>query len=113
MENPSPNVAMVFQALGDPTRRTILEHLGNGPASVSGLAAPLGITLAAVVQHVQVLEDSGLVSTQKTGRVRICTINPAGLAVAEQWLRARRPAWETRLDRLGDLLAETSVKPSA
>ena len=104
METPPPNVALVFQALGDSTRRTILEHLGNSPASVSGLAAPLGITLAAVVQHIQVLEDSGLVRTEKTGRVRICTINPIGFAVAEQWLRARRPVWETRLDRLGDLL---------
>ncbi len=112
MENPPPNVAQVFQALGDPTRRTILERLGTGPASASGLAAPLGITLAAVVQHVQVLEDSGLVSTRKTGRVRICTINATGLAVAEQWLRARRPVWEARLDRLGDLLAVEPLKPS-
>ena len=100
------DVHRVFHALGDPTRRLILEKLSAGPCSVSHLAAPLNITVAAVVQHLQVLEESGLVHTEKTGRVRTCRIDSAGLSVAEQWLADRRPLWETRLDRLGDLLAD-------
>lgn len=87
-------------------RRAIMEKLAHGPQSVSRLAEPLDITLAAVVQHLQVLEDSGLVQTEKVGRVRTCRIEPAGLDAAEQWIRARRSMWERRLDRLGDLLAE-------
>ena len=100
------SIDRVFHALGDPTRRAIVQKLAAGPVSVSRLAAPLAITLAAVVQHLQVLEESGLVHTEKTGRVRTCRIEPAGLSVAEQWIRDRRAAWERRLDRLGDLLAE-------
>ncbi len=96
----------VFHALGDPTRRAILEKLGEGPVSVSRMAEPLELTLAAVVQHLQVLEESGLVRTEKVGRVRTCRIEPKGLSVAEQWIRDRRTIWERRLDRLGDLLAE-------
>lgn len=99
------DVHRVFHALGDPTRRLILEKLSAGPVSVSRLAAPLRMTLAAVVQHLQILEESGLVRTEKTGRVRTCSINPAGLAVAQQWIADRRTIWEKRLDRLGDLLA--------
>ncbi len=95
----------VFHALGDPTRRAIVERLSEGPISVSRLAAPLSITLAAVVQHLQVLEASGLVSTQKAGRVRTCRLETTGLSVAEQWIGDRRAVWERRLDRLGDLLA--------
>ena len=101
-----PEIDRIFHALGDATRRAILERLGEGPISVSRLAEPLAITLAAVVQHLQVLEDSGLVVTEKVGRVRTCRIEPAGLSVAEQWIRDRRTVWERRLDRLGDLLAE-------
>ena len=96
----------VFHALGDPTRRRLLERLSRGPASVSDLAKPLGITLAAVVQHLQVLERSGLVRTRKVGRVRTCRIEPAGLDVAAEWIAERRSLWERRLDRLGDVLAE-------
>jgi DNA-binding transcriptional ArsR family regulator len=95
-----------LDALGDATRRAILEKLGEGPVSVSRLAEPLAITLAAVVQHLQVLEDSGLIVTEKVGRVRTCRIEPTGFSVAEQWIRDRRTIWERRLDRLGDLLAE-------
>lgn len=87
-------------------RRAIVEKLSEGPLSVSRLAEPLDITLAAVVQHLQVLEESGLVRTEKTGRVRTCSIEPAGFSVAEQWIVDRRTIWERRLDRLGDLLAE-------
>jgi DNA-binding transcriptional ArsR family regulator len=100
-----PDVHRVFQALGDPTRRTILEALTAGPVSVSALAAPLNMTLAAVVQHLQVLEESGLVRTEKTGRVRTCRLEPGGFSVARQWLDDRKTIWEKRLDQLGDLLA--------
>lgn len=100
----------MFQALGDPTRRVILEKLSQGPISVSHLAEPLELTLAAIVQHLQVLEESGLVSTEKIGRVRTCRIDPEGLAIAKQWIEDRRSLWERRLDRLGDLLAEPERK---
>ena len=106
MPGQKADVHRVFHALGDPTRRLILEKLSAGPISVSHLAIPLSITVAAVVQHLQVLEESGLVLTEKTGRVRTCRIDPAGLSVAEQWLADRRSLWEKRLDRLGDLLAD-------
>src|SRR5438105_14566348 len=90
----------VFHALGDPTRRAILEKLSQGPVSVSRLAGPLDLTLAAVVQHLQVLEESGLVHSEKAGRVCTCRIEPKGLLVAEQWIRDRRTIWERRLDRV-------------
>jgi DNA-binding transcriptional ArsR family regulator len=97
----------VFHALGDPTRRAIVEKLSEGPRSVSRLAMPLKITLTAVVQHLQVLEESGLVHTEKVGRVRTCRIGTAGFYVLEQWIRDRRSLWERRLDRLGDFLRES------
>ena len=100
-------VDRVFHALGDPTRRAIVEKLSKGPLSVSALATPLDITLTAVVQHLQVLEESGLVRTEKIGRVRTCRLETAGFAVLEQWVRDRRSMWERRLDRLGDLLSES------
>lgn len=100
------DVERVLQALGDPTRRAIVEKLSERPHSVSGLAAPLGITLTAVAQHLQVLEHAGLARTEKLGRVRTCSLATEGFAVLEQWIRARRSKWEVRLDRLGDLLAE-------
>ncbi|MCU1260860.1 MAG: transcriptional regulator, ArsR family [Bryobacterales bacterium] len=106
MSRKKPSVDRVFHALGDPSRRAIVEKLSEGPMSVSRLAEPLNITLAAVVQHLQVLEESGLVQTEKVGRVRTCRIEPAGLAVVEQWVGDRRSMWERRLDHLGDLLAE-------
>lgn len=95
----------VFQALADATRRSLLERLCRGPASVTDLAEPLDMTLAAVVQHVQVLEACGLVQTQKVGRVRTCRMAPEGLSVVERWIAERRSTWERRLDRLGELLA--------
>jgi DNA-binding transcriptional ArsR family regulator len=101
-----PNVDAVFHALGDPTRRAMLETLSKGPVSVSRLAEPLDITLAAVVQHLQILEESGLVHTEKVGRVRTCTMEPGGLTIVEQWILNRRNIWERRLDRLGGLLTE-------
>jgi DNA-binding transcriptional ArsR family regulator len=96
----------VFHALSDPTRRAMLERLSLGPASVSELGAPLAMSLAAVVQHVQVLEDSGVVRTEKVGRVRTCHLDAQRLRAAEGWISERRTLWERRLDRLGDLLAE-------
>src|SRR5450631_3781475 len=106
MHRKKPNIDRVFHALGDPTRRAILEKLSEGPISVSRLAEPLKITLAAVVQHLQVLEESGLVQTEKVGRVRTCSIAPGGLSVAEKWIGDLRSMWERRFDRLGKLLAE-------
>jgi DNA-binding transcriptional ArsR family regulator len=100
------HVDRVFHALGDPTRRAIVEKLSEGPISVSRLAKPLAMTLAAVVQHLQVLEKSGLVHTRKIGRVRTCRIESNGLTLAERWIADRRSLWESRFDRLGKLLAE-------
>ena len=99
-------IDQVFHALGDPTRRKLIERLSQGPASASDLAKPLGITLAAVIQHLQILERSGVVQTQKVGRVRTCRIEPAGLNIAAEWIAERRSLWERRLDRLGEILAE-------
>jgi DNA-binding transcriptional ArsR family regulator len=107
MAGQKAKIDRVFHALGDATRRTILERLSERPVSVSGLAGPLALTVAAVVQHVQVLEESGLVQTEKVGRVRTCRIEPKGLSVAQQWIDDRRTLWERRFDRLGDLLAES------
>ncbi|UTP40392.1 metalloregulator ArsR/SmtB family transcription factor [Phenylobacterium sp. LH3H17] len=98
---------LMFQALSDPGRRNMIERLSRGPASVSELAQPLDMTLSAVVQHLAVLEASGLVKSEKVGRVRTCTIQPDRLQLAEQWINARRTSWEKRLDRLGDFLAES------
>jgi DNA-binding transcriptional ArsR family regulator len=110
MLNRSDVLDHVFQALADPTRRAMIERLSRGPASVSQLAEPLPMTLAAVVQHLQVLEQSGVVRTEKVGRVRTCRLDESGLATAERWITQRRAAWERRLDRLGELLAEDDDK---
>ena len=98
-------VGRVFHALGDPTRRAIVEQLCRAPRSAKALADPLDITLAAVVQHLQVLEESGLIRTTKFGRVRTCRIDPAGLQIAQDWIAKRRSLWERRFDRLGAVLA--------
>lgn len=94
-----------FHALADPSRRSMVERLVRGPASVSQLADPLSMSLAAVVQHLGVLEAAGLVASEKAGRVRTCRLEPVGLRRAEDWLVAQRTAWEGRLDRLGEVLA--------
>jgi DNA-binding transcriptional ArsR family regulator len=105
---------LVFQALADPSRRTIVARLTLGPASVSELARPLTMSMPAVLQHLKVLQDSGLVRSSKAGRVRTCEIAPAALQSAEQWITDRRTGWERNLDRLGDLLTEQQppVPPS-
>ena len=106
-----PSLDLAFQALADPSRRVIVERLSRGPASVSKLAEPLPMSLPAVVQHLQVLEASGLVRSEKVGRVRTCRIEPAAMRPVEQWIAERRTSWERRLDRLGDYLAENPDQP--
>ena len=99
------DIDRLFHALGDPTRRAILDRLTIGPMSVSRLAEPLGVTLTAVAQHLQILEECDLVRTEKVGRVRTCRIEPRGFSVLEQWIKAHRSQWELGLDRLGEMLA--------
>jgi DNA-binding transcriptional ArsR family regulator len=96
-----------YQALGDATRRAIVERLTQGPASVSELAAPLPMSLPAVMLHLKVLEESGLVTSRKQGRVRTCQIDAQMLSQAERWITERRQMWERSLDRLGAFLDET------
>lgn len=98
----------VFQALADPGRRLMVERLSRGPASVSDLAGPLDISLAAVLQHVQVLETSSLIRSAKSGRTRTCSLDSVALRSAESWIADRRRLVEHRLDRLGDYLEETA-----
>src|ERR1700753_804507 len=104
MLNNQQSLDLMFQALADPTRRAIVDRLTRGPASVSDLAKPLPMSLPAVVQHLQVLGQSGLVKTEKLGRVRTCTIDTGALSLAEKWLNDRRIAWEGHFDRLGAFL---------
>jgi DNA-binding transcriptional ArsR family regulator len=100
------DVNRIFQALGDATRRQMMERLSEGPVSASELAKPLGVSLAAVVQHLQLLEECSLVRSEKVGRTRLCRMEPAGLRAVEKWVTDRRNAWERKFDRLGDLLAD-------
>ncbi len=97
---------LTFQALADPTRRAMVERLSRGPVSVSDLARPFAMSLPAVMQHLAVLESSGLVVSEKVGRVRTCRIEPVALSEAEAWINQRRSEWERRLDRLGNYLNE-------
>lgn len=108
--NFSAGLDQTFQALADPTRRALVERLSRGPASVSDLARPLAMSLPAVMQHLAMLEQSGLVRSEKVGRVRTCRIEPQALALVELWIKARRAEWERRLDRLGDYLAEQKTE---
>jgi len=98
------DIDRLFHALGDPTRRAILDRLVEGPASVSRLAEPLGVTLTAVMQHLEILAEARLVHTEKLGRVRTCRMESAGLSALEQWIRDHRIPWERKFDRLGQLL---------
>jgi DNA-binding transcriptional ArsR family regulator len=97
---------LTYQALGDATRRAIVERLTQGPATVSELARPLPMSLPAVMLHLKVLEESGLVTSQKLGRVRTCRVDPQMLSRAERWITERRQMWERNLDRLGEFLGE-------
>lgn len=100
------DISRIFHALGDNTRRSMVEQLSGGPLTVSELAKPLDMSLAAVVQHVNLLEQCGLIKTYKIGRVRTCEIKTETLSIAEKWLHERRRLWSRRLDRLGKLLDE-------
>jgi DNA-binding transcriptional ArsR family regulator len=104
MLNQSGRLDLAFQALADPARRAMVERLSRGPASVSELAQPFAMSLPAVMQHLAMLEKSGLVRSRKSGRVRTCEINAAALGTAEQWISRRRMEWERRLDRLSRFL---------
>ena len=99
-------VDRVFHALGDPTRRALLDQLGRGSMPASSLAKPLRISLTAVIQHLRVLEASRLVRTVKVGRTRTCHVDPSGFADLERWILDHRTIWTRRLDRLGELLDE-------
>jgi DNA-binding transcriptional ArsR family regulator len=112
MLNESPQLDRAFQALADPTRRGMVARLSRGPASVSELARPLSISLPAVMQHLQTLEASGLVRSEKKGRVRTCRIEPRALSRAERWISEQRALWEGRLDRLEDYLATIKEEES-
>ncbi len=102
---------LVFRALADPTRRAMLERLDDGPLAVTALAEPFAVTLTAITQHVRTMERAGLITSEKTGRERICSVDREGLARAEQWIATRRTMWERRLDRLGRHLDERNPRP--
>jgi DNA-binding transcriptional ArsR family regulator len=104
---------LVFQTLGDPTRRALVEQLTLGPASVSELAAPLPMSLPAVHQHLKVLEHSGLVRSEKVGRVRTCRLELTKLDTVQDWIDARRATWQRRLDRLDTYLAALPTETPA
>src|SRR5580704_15310945 len=110
MLNYQTSLDLTFQALTDPARRAIVERLTKGPASVSELAAPLPMSLPAVMLHLKVLEESGLVKSEKQGRVRTCRVAPEMLSEAECWIAERRRMWERNLDRLGAFLDETKTE---
>ena len=101
----------LFDALGDSTRRAIVERLRGGPLSVSALAGPLEITVTAVGHHLQMLEEAGLVQTEKVGRIRTCRLEPTGFVALQEWVKDHRSTWERGLDRLGALLAESDETP--
>ena len=107
MLNHEARLDLVFHALALPARRVIIKRLSLGPATVSEIAQPLSVSLPAVIQHLQILEASGLVRSVKTGRVRTCQIEPAALKRAEDWIVKRRASWERRLDRLAKYLGES------
>jgi DNA-binding transcriptional ArsR family regulator len=106
---PALDANRILQALGDLTRRAMVEELGRGPLSVSALAEPFNMSLTAVVQHLRVLEECGLITTEKVGRVRTCQLRMAGLDALARWIDQRRPEWHRRIDRLADLLDDTSA----
>jgi len=110
MLNQSASLDQLFHALADSSRRAVVERLSRGPASVSELAQPLAMSLPSVVQHLHVLETSGLILTEKVGRVRTCRVAPEALSLAERWIRERRAVWEGRLDRLEDYLRDLQAQ---
>lgn len=113
MYHDTAQLDLMFQALADPARRRMVERLARAPASVSELAKPFDMSLSAVMQHLNLLESSGLIATEKVGRVRTCRIEPDGFGSVERWFSERRSGWESRLDRLGAFLAEEPAEPEA
>ena len=100
-----------FAALGDPTRRSVLERLGRGSATITELAEPFGISLTGMKKHVRVLEEAGLVTTEKVGRARMCSAGPRRLEDVQTWTQTYRQMLEERLDRFGELLERTKGVP--
>lgn len=109
----SSDLDATFQALADPTRRQMVERLSGGPATVSELAAPLAMSLAAVMQHLTVLERGGLVRSEKIGRVRTVRLEPEALEPAEAWIAERKAMWQNKLDRLGVFLDDEAAADAA
>ncbi len=110
MPNQAHPLDKIFHALADPTRRSVMERLSTGPASVGELARPFAMALPSFLQHLKVLEESGLLRSHKVGRVRTCQIEPQALAMTERWLAEQRTLWERRLDQLDDYLINLSNK---
>ena len=106
MANRFSDLSPLFHALSDPTRRQVLERLGEGPAAVGELAEPTGLRLPSVMKHLAVLEEAGLIASKKEGRTRICTAVPEALVPAHDWMDAQRSAWEARLERLDDFVTD-------
>jgi DNA-binding transcriptional ArsR family regulator len=102
----SADLDRAFAAIADPTRRAILDRLGDGPASISELAEPSGMSLTGLKKHVRILEEAGLVTTEKVGRTRVCNLGPRKLDDAREWIDAYRRTLEERLDRFGEMLGE-------
>ncbi len=100
MENHSVQLNGIFHALADPTRRAVLAELGRGPASVTELARPHDMALPSFMKHIRLLEDAGLIRTEKHGRVRTCAVEPGCFAAVQDWLARQRAVWEGRTDRL-------------
>ncbi len=107
MDKYSVQLSNIFQALADPTRRSVLGQLGRGPASISDLAKPFDMALPSFMKHIYCLEESGLIRTHKTGRVRMCAIEEQSFAAVEAWLSAQRALWEGRTDRLEQFVLST------
>jgi DNA-binding transcriptional ArsR family regulator len=110
MSQPAESIDSVFRALADPTRRHVLERLSRSPASVSELAEPFDMALPSFVQHLKLLEESGLVRSEKSGRVRTYQIAPRRMKLAENWLVRQRTLWERRLDQLDDYVTALKEK---
>ncbi|ASL42034.1 HTH-type transcriptional regulator [Burkholderia sp. AD24] len=108
MENYSSSLNGVFHALADPTRRSVIARLGSGPASIKELAEPFGLGLPSFLKHIKVLESSGLIASEKVGRVRTCKLRRGNLTAAEKWFDQQRAVWENRYENLDNLL--TSLK---
>lgn len=113
MPNLSTGLDQTFRALADPTRRAVVAALGRGPASVSDLARPFEMALPSFLQHLRVLEESGLIATRKIGRVRTCTLEPQPLAEAESWLDEQKTLWTRRLDQLDAFVLQLKDREDA